>query len=104
MGDLIGAPAVHLNFPLLSFSLYTTFKKRIAAASEPTPLEYGRFGEWSKRQSSTVGQHSSGFFLVISQKPLDKNQFSPGPREALEEGQTANIKPVQTQNQHEKQH
>ena len=39
MGDLIGAPAVHLNFPLLSFSLYTTFKKRIAAASEPTPLE-----------------------------------------------------------------
>ena len=26
MGDLIGAPAVHLNFPLLSFSLYTTFK------------------------------------------------------------------------------
>ena len=39
MGDLIGAPAVHLNIPLLSFSLYTTFKKRIAAASEPTPLE-----------------------------------------------------------------
>ena len=39
MGDLIGAPAVHLNFPLLSFSLYTTSKKRIAAASEPTPLD-----------------------------------------------------------------
>ena len=32
MGNLIGAPAVHLNFPLLSFSLYTNFKKRIAAA------------------------------------------------------------------------
>ena len=39
MGDLIGAPAVHLNFPLLSASLYTTIKKRIATASEPIPLE-----------------------------------------------------------------
>ena len=26
MGDLEGAPAVHFNFPLLSFSLYITFK------------------------------------------------------------------------------
>ena len=51
MGDLIGAPAVHLNFPLLSFSLYTTFKKRIAAAREPTPLESGRFGEWLLAQT-----------------------------------------------------
>ena len=39
MGDLKGAPAVHFNFPLLSFSLYTTFKTGIAAASEPIPLE-----------------------------------------------------------------
>ena len=39
MGDLLGAPAAHFNFFLLSFSLYTTFKKRIAAASEPIPLE-----------------------------------------------------------------
>ena len=46
MGDLKGAPSVHFNFSLLSFSLYTTLKTRIAAASEPIPLEYGRFGEW----------------------------------------------------------
>ena len=39
MGDLKGAPAVHFNFPLLSFSLYTTFKTGIAATSEPIPLE-----------------------------------------------------------------
>ena len=26
MGDLKEAPAVHFNFPLLSFSLYITFK------------------------------------------------------------------------------
>ena len=39
MGDLKGAPAVHFNFPLQSFSLYITFKKRIAAAGEPIPLE-----------------------------------------------------------------
>ena len=26
MGDLEGAPSVHFNFPLLSFSLYITFK------------------------------------------------------------------------------
>ena len=45
MGDLKGAPAVHFNFPLLSFSLYTTFKRWIAAASEPIPLEYESFGE-----------------------------------------------------------
>jgi hypothetical protein len=37
--SLKGAPAVHCNFSLLSFSLYTTFKKRIAAACEPIPLE-----------------------------------------------------------------
>ena len=45
MGDLKGAPAVHFNFPLLSFSLYTTFNIGIAAASEPIPMEWGRFGE-----------------------------------------------------------
>ena len=39
MGDLNGAPAVHFNFPLLIFSLYTTFKTGIAASSEPIPLE-----------------------------------------------------------------
>ena len=32
MGDLKGAPAVHINFPLQSFSLYITFKRGIAAA------------------------------------------------------------------------
>ena len=37
--SLKGAPAVHFNFPLLSFSLYTTFKTGIAAACEPIPLE-----------------------------------------------------------------
>ena len=26
MGDLKGAPTVHFNFPISSFSLYTTFK------------------------------------------------------------------------------
>ena len=39
MGDLKGAPTVHFNFPLQSFSLYTTFKKGIAAAGEPIPSE-----------------------------------------------------------------
>jgi hypothetical protein len=29
MGDLKGAPAVHFNFPLHSFSLYLTFKSGI---------------------------------------------------------------------------
>ena len=29
MGDLEGAPAVHFNFPLLRFSLNTTFKSRL---------------------------------------------------------------------------
>ena len=46
MGYLKGAPAVHFNFPLLSFHLLTTFKTGIAAAGEPIPLEEGRFGEW----------------------------------------------------------
>ena len=41
MGDLKLAPAVHFNFPLLSFSLQTTFKTGIAAASQPIPLEWG---------------------------------------------------------------
>ena len=45
MGDLKGVPAVHFNFLLNSFSLYLTFKSRIAAAGEPIPSEYGRFGE-----------------------------------------------------------
>ena len=45
MGDLKGATAVHLNFPLQSFSLYITFKSGIAAAGEPISLEYERFGE-----------------------------------------------------------
>ena len=39
MGDLKGAPAVHFNFPLLSFYLCTTFKTGIAAAGEPIPSE-----------------------------------------------------------------
>ena len=39
MGDLEGAPAVHLNLPLLSFYLYTTFKSGIASAGEPIPSE-----------------------------------------------------------------
>ena len=37
LGSLKGAPAVHCNFPLLSFSLYTTFKTGIAAACKPIP-------------------------------------------------------------------
>jgi hypothetical protein len=37
--DLKGAPAVHFNFPLPSFSLYITFKTGIAAAGEPIPSE-----------------------------------------------------------------
>ena len=39
MGDFKGTPAVHLNFPLPSFSLYITLKSGIAAAGEPIPLE-----------------------------------------------------------------
>ena len=39
MGDLKGAPAVHFIFPLLSFSLYMTFKRGIAASGEPIPSE-----------------------------------------------------------------
>ena len=31
-GSLTGAPAVHFNFTLMSFYLYTTFKTGIAAA------------------------------------------------------------------------
>ena len=38
MGDLKEVPAVHFNFPLLSFYLYTTFKTGIAASSEPIGL------------------------------------------------------------------
>ena len=49
MEDLKGALAVHFNFPLLSFSLYTTFKAGIAAASVATPLQWGMFGEWLRR-------------------------------------------------------
>ena len=30
MGDLEGAPTVHINFPLLSFYLWTTFETGIA--------------------------------------------------------------------------
>ena len=41
MGDLKGAPAVHLNFPLQSLSLNTTFKSGIAAADEPILLNRG---------------------------------------------------------------
>ena len=44
MGDLKGAPAVHFNLPLRSF--YITYKTGNAAAGEPIPSEYGRFGEW----------------------------------------------------------
>ena len=39
MGDLKEAPAVHFNFHLQSFSLYTTFKIGIAAAGEHIPSE-----------------------------------------------------------------
>ena len=39
MGDLKEAPAVHFNFHLQSFSLYTTFKSGIAAAGEHIPSE-----------------------------------------------------------------
>ena len=35
MGDLIGAPAVHLNFPLLSFSLYTL---QLSKSGLPLPV------------------------------------------------------------------
>ena len=39
MEDLKGAPAVHFNFPLQSFSLHLTFKSGIAASGEPIPSE-----------------------------------------------------------------
>ena len=39
LGDLKGDPAVHFDVPLQSFSLYITFKSRIAAVGEPNPLE-----------------------------------------------------------------
>ena len=39
MKDLTGAPAVHLNFPLQSFSLFIIFKSGIDATSKPIPLE-----------------------------------------------------------------
>ena len=45
MGDLKEAQNLHCSFPLVVFSHYITFKIGIAAASEPTPLERGRFGE-----------------------------------------------------------
>ena len=45
MGDFRGAPAVHLNFPLQSFSLYLTFKSGIAASGEPILFEEGMIGE-----------------------------------------------------------
>ena len=47
MGDLQGAPAVHFNFPLQSFSLYITFQIGIAASGEHISLEYGRFVEFA---------------------------------------------------------
>ena len=50
MGDLKEALAVHLHFPLQSFSLYLTFKSWIAASGEPIPSEKGRFGECKIRQ------------------------------------------------------
>ena len=34
MGDLKGAPTVHLNLPLQSFSLYLTFESGIAASGD----------------------------------------------------------------------
>ena len=45
IGDMKGAPAVHFNFRLQSFSLYITFKSLIEASHKPISLEYGRFGE-----------------------------------------------------------
>ena len=45
MGDLKGALTIQCIVSLLVFSLYITFKIRIAAASEPILLEWGRFGE-----------------------------------------------------------
>ena len=38
-GELKGALAGHFNLPLFSFSLNITFKKGIAAAGEPIPLD-----------------------------------------------------------------
>ena len=62
MGNLKGPPVVHFNFPLLSFSLYTTFKTGIAAACKPIPLEWGRIDEWLEAapliQSDPVGLQS----------------------------------------------
>ena len=57
MGDLEGAPAVHINFPLLSFYLCTTFKTGIAAAGEPIPSEYGRFGDCVQQLAETLCLH-----------------------------------------------
>ena len=54
MGDLKGVPAVHFNFPLLSFSLYITFKTVIVAVVEPIPLEYIGFGIWSNVPSGLI--------------------------------------------------
>ena len=67
MGDLKEAPAVHFNFPLLSFSLYITFKSGL-------PLPVSLFlrnrgglvieGPWISFTSST--ELKSSFPLVLA--------------------------------------
>ena len=57
MGDLEGGRAVHFNFLLLSFYLCTTFKTGIAAAGEPIPSEYGRFGDCVQQLAETLCLH-----------------------------------------------
>ena len=57
--SLKGAPTVHCNFPLLSFSLHTAFKKRIAAACEP--ILWNREGLVNDRRS--FGQNTWPIYL-----------------------------------------
>ena len=58
MDELKEAPAVHLNFPLLVFSLYRTFKSGIAAAGEPIPWNRGGLVNVVIIQSSTISNNN----------------------------------------------
>ena len=69
MGDLKGAPAVHFNFPQLSFYLCTTFKTGIA----PIPLEKGRFGEWLYCFAIEVGFGANGSKPSFAPARLPRN-------------------------------
>ena len=65
MVDLKGAPAVHFNIPLHSFSLYISFKSGIAAASEPIPLEWGGLVNELYRFAIKVGFSLIGLYFYF---------------------------------------